>query len=121
MLNKWIEKELKKCPVNLIKKSEYHYTTEFNGPLVPTVGHYYIIKLADYIIHPYEGFDLHDKWNKGLVPSCSYMEVGISEIRGGMIKVFGIGYDPETNEELVNEKWEGYLPRKSIDFVREVQ
>ena len=53
----------------------------------------YLIKVEDYIIHPFDGFTLHDNWNKGIAPKHSFMKVEVSKIMGNMIKVNSVGYD----------------------------
>ena len=73
-------------------------------------GAYYLIEVEEYIIHPYEGFDLHDNWNNGIVPTDKQMNIEVIDIMGKMIKVFANGL----NDKKV---WEGWLPRKSIHIL----
>lgn len=74
-----------------------------------SVGDTLCIKIADYVLNPYEGFTLQDNWNNGTVPPDHIMYVQIIKITGSMIRVSGRG----ENKQF----WEGWLPKKSITIL----
>ena len=82
-------------------------------------GRYYLIKVEDYIVHPFDGFTLHDNWNKGIPPKHKYMKVEILKIMGNMININSIGFNNDTNQDI-NDSWVGWLPRKSITTLQEL-
>lgn len=82
-------------------------------------NHCYIIKVEDYIIHPYEGFTLHDDWNKGIVPEDKYMKCSIINFMGKMINIDAVGYNPDTDTDT-GKIWSGWLPIKSITIIKEI-
>lgn len=110
-MNKFIEKELSKC---VVAKPQQVSDTSFYVPKVgsqniPTdieQNHFYIIEVPDYIIHPYEGFNLHDNWNNGIKPTSRNMQIEVAQIIGKMVKVNALCDDGKI--------WVGWLPRKSI-------
>lgn len=77
------------------------------------LNHYYRIEVEDYIVKPYEGFTLHDNWNNGIAPKDKIMNCEITQIMGKMIKVEAVGVD-------TNDRWSGWLPRKSIHIIEEI-
>lgn len=77
------------------------------------IGHYYQIKLADYIINEPQSFTLSSNWNKGSKPINPNMIVCIDQILGKMIYIKG------TYVDLPNI-WEGWVPSKSIQLIKEV-
>lgn len=83
------------------------------------IGHFYLIKVEDYIIKPFEGFTLHDNWNKGIPPKHKYMSVEVLKIMGKMIRINSIGYDFE-NKVTIQDDWEGWLPKSSIEIIKEI-
>ena len=74
-------------------------------------GGYYHIKMKDYIVHPYDGFNLHIQWNNNVVPKDDEMNVEVLEVMGNMIKVSGTGVNIQT-------QWTGWLPVKSIEVIK---
>ena len=83
------------------------------------VGNCFLVELEDYIIHPYEQFDLHINWNNGIVPKDKYMKCEIVRVMNKMIKINGIGVDIRTQSDTGNA-WEGWIPRKSIKFIKRI-
>jgi hypothetical protein len=73
----------------------------------------YKIAVEDYIVKPYEGFTLHDNWNKGIAPKDKIMNCEIVQIMGKMIKVEAVGVD-------TNNTWSGWLPRKAMHILEEL-
>ena len=119
-MNKHIKKELEKCRIKL---PEYDDTTTYllverNSQLKDLeelkVGHYYLLEVADYIIKEPSNFTLSSNWNGGTVPPEKYLRCEITDIMGKMIKVSALG-----NTTLTN--WSGFLPRKSIEVVKEYE
>ena len=104
-MNKIVEDQLKK--VKVAQLPPYDETTlHLSIPKVNTVvntefvvGAYYIIQLDDYLIKPYEGFTLHDNWNKGVAPKHNCLRVMVLQTMGKMIKFRTIAYDYETKND----------------------
>ena len=83
------------------------------------VGHYYLIKVEDYIINPPPNFNLHTNWNKNIIPKDKYMKCEICQIMGKMIRVTAMGFDNNTQTDT-NNLWCGWLPLASITVIREI-
>ena len=83
------------------------------------LGKYYLISLEDYILNPFDGFTLHDNWNKGIIPVNKYMNCEIIQFMGKMVKISGAGYDFE-NKKPLETSWEGWLPKSSINIIKEL-
>lgn len=95
-----------------------------NKPLTPKnielkEGKYYLIMVEDYIIKPFDGFTLHDNWNKGIPPKHKYLKVEILKIMGNMINVNSVGFNIETRQDIM-DSWVGWLPKKSITTLQEL-
>lgn len=76
----------------------------------------YIIQLEKYLIEPFEGFTLHDNWNKGTHPNHLFLKAKVVKIMGKMINFSTIAYDFKT-KQIINEAWDGWLPRKGIKII----
>lgn len=122
-MNKFIKEQLDKCKIVLpeyddttvqlfIPKNSKHIEIK-NEELDIVVGMCYTIEVEHYIIAPYEGFTLHQNWNKGVVPTDSLMNCEVTQIMGKMVKVNAIGVHD-------GKSWEGWLPRKSIKSIKAV-
>lgn len=110
-----------------------HYDEETNYLIIPKCGNpppgtitielqegkYYLIMVEDYIIKPFDGFTLHDNWNKGIPPKHKYMKVEILKIMGNMININSIGFDNESKMDIM-DSWVGWLPKKSITTLQEL-
>jgi hypothetical protein len=83
------------------------------------LGKCYLIKVEDYIVHPFDGFTLHDNWNRGVAPKSIYMNCEVQQLMGKMVKIVAIGYDYDTKTTL-NDSWEGWLPKSSIQIIKEL-
>ena len=79
----------------------------------------YLIKVEPYIVNPYEGFTLHDNWNKGTHPLNEFMKIEVIQIMGNMIKVNSVGYNNIENKDT-NNVWVGWLPIKSTHIIEEL-
>lgn len=121
MMNDYIYSQLSKIttPYTVVDDTTIMFRRHYS--ISPTIGHFYIVKFADYIIHPYDGFDLHDNWNNGVAPPSQYMEIGIDNMFGKLMKIYGVAYDYDNRKELIDLKWDGYVPTKSIEFLEEVE
>lgn len=82
-------------------------------------GHYYLIELEDYIIHPSPTFTLHTNWNKGVIPTEKCYKCFCIKVIGKMVQIQGVGFDYENREDL-NVEWDGWLPVKSVKILREI-
>lgn len=117
---KIIEEQLKKCKVAEIPSYDDN-TTEIiilksNGTKIKDdllLDHYYKIEVEDYIIKPYDGFNLASNWNGGIIPKDKIMNCEIVQIMGKMVKVNAVGSDN-------NNFWSGWLPRKSFKVIEEL-
>ena len=110
-MNQFIKEQLDKCVgVDIEQTDTNTFLIHKKSSDIPTdlqQNHYYIIEVEDYIIHPFEGFTLHDNWNNGNVPTNKNMQIYVTQIMGKMVKVESKGCD----DGLI---WVGWLPRKSI-------
>lgn len=82
-------------------------------------GHFYIVELEDYIVHPPENFSLHQNWNNNVVPQVRGYRCYCVQLMGKMVKIDGVGYDWKSHTEL-NTAWSGWVPLKSIKIIQEV-
>jgi hypothetical protein len=69
-----------------------------------------IFKFEDYIIKPYNGFDYHDKFNKGVPPPEKVMQ-------GCIVKETEKMYYLRLHSTFNNKTWEGWCPKKSVEEV----
>ena len=121
-MNKVVEEQLKKVKVaNLPPYNEdtLHLVipksnTEVKSDLV--VGNCYLLQLEDYIVKPFDGFSLHDNWNKGIPPKHNFVKAEIVQIMGKMVKINSIGYDFMSKVDTT-DVWEGWVPRKSFKIL----
>lgn len=115
-MNQFIKEELDKCVVAKPEKvGDNTYMIRMNTNKLPTdleIHHFYLIEVEDYIIHPYDGFTLHENWNQGVKPTSRHMQVEVDQVIGNMIHVNALGDDG-----LI---WCGWLPRKSITIKKVV-
>ena len=110
MLNKYIEKQLKE--LGIYEEGKYEYDIGVYEPVTFTPGHYYMIEVENYIVHPYDGFTLHQQWNNNIAPSSNKMHVVVTQLMDKMVKVDGFCDD--------NKDWCGWLPIKSCKNITEV-
>lgn len=82
-------------------------------------GHYYEIKLADYLVHPPADYNLHINWNRGIVPKSSYYRCEILQVMGKMVQINGVSFDPEGAESCI-DSWVGWLPLDAVDILTEM-
>lgn len=83
------------------------------------VGKYYLIKVEEYIVKPFDGFNLHENWNRGVIPKDRFMCAQIIQLMGKMVQINSMGYDYDEGA-FTNNKWEGWLPRKSFKVIKEM-
>ncbi len=98
-----------------------------------------LFTFKDYLIHPFEGFDFHEKFNKGRCIPLSVMQGRIIRTVGKMYYIKVKGFYMETNKcfhclkqgnyksvcsdcfkqlnvlDIEDITWEGYVPIKSIE------
>lgn len=119
-MDKIIKEQLNKCKVANIPFFDDN-TTEIiiqrgDNAIIKDdliLNHYYKIEVEDYIIKPYDGFNLASNWNNGVVPKDKVMNCEITQIMGKMIRVEAVGVN-------TNNSWSGWLPRKSIHILEEI-
>lgn len=124
-MNPFIAKELNKVKVARIPPFD-NSTTYLKLEKISTVNtvslvlnHYYLIELANYIIHPPENFNLHINWNNNNVPKYMYMKCQVIQLMGKMVKIDGIACDMKDLSDI-DYKWQGWLPLKSISVIKEL-
>ena len=64
------------------------------------------VVFEDYILHPFPGFDLHEKWNNGVAPPERTMYGDIIKETTGM-------YLLSLHTETTGLSWTGWCPKKS--------
>ncbi len=64
----------------------------------------------NYIVKPFEGFDFHDKFNKGIAPFDKVMY-------GFIIRETEKMYLLRLRNGLGNKVWEGFCPKKSVKIL----
>lgn len=64
------------------------------------------VVFENYIINPFPGFDLHEKWNNGIAPPSKIMYGDILKETTGM-------YYLSLHTETDNQSWQGWCPKKS--------
>ena len=79
-------------------------------------GDYFLIELEDYLIKPSDNFNFHVNWNKNIIPKDKFMKCEVTHLMGKMIRIVGVGYNPNTKTDLMTS-WEGWLPKKSVKFL----
>lgn len=82
-------------------------------------GHFYIVELEDYIVHPPENFSLHQNWNNNVLPQVRGYRCLCVQVMGKMVKIDGVGYDWISHTEI-NTQWCGWVPLKSIKIIQEI-
>ena len=114
MMNPFISEQLDKINVPCEKISDTEYIFHKNDNLFNVEfeqGHYYRIEVENYIIHPYEGFTLHDNWNNGIIPTDNEMQIEVVKIMGKMMKINALGIHD-------GKMWSGWIPKKSARIIQ---
>lgn len=97
-------------------------TTELFIPKLTTISihenNYYLIELDDNLLKDHDSA-LTVNWNNGSVPKYKFYKVDVSKIMGQMIKVNGLAFDPNQNQDI-NELWSGWLPLNSIKIIEKI-
>lgn len=60
-----------------------------------------------------------NNWNNGSFPKIRYLKVDINKRMNNMIKVVGIGYDPETKQDL-DKYWSGWICIDNIEIIEKL-
>lgn len=119
MVNQLIEKELKK-----VEKADLtHFDPATNTYFIPKrkdikieEDHCYLIHLKDSI---FNNTTLKVNWNNGSLPSYNYLKVDVSKVMSKMIKVVGVGFDFEKQEDL-SYFWSGWLTTDEIEVIKKL-
>lgn len=76
-----------------------------------------------YLIHikvsAFTNTTLAINWNNGSYPPHPYLKVDVSKIVGKMVKVVGIGFDPETSQDL-SIFWSGWLFIEDVEILSKI-
>lgn len=119
-MNKIVEDQLAKVQIAELPyydETTLHMIIPKKSKIDFVEGKCYLIQLEDYLVKPFEGFTLHDNWNKGIPPKHHFLKAEVSQIMGKMIKVNSIGFDYD-NKIDTTDLWEGWLPRKGIKIIQ---
>jgi len=121
-MNNIIKKQLEQCKVadlsNYNSLTNTYYIPKYNQIKVEE-GNEYIVKLDDTLLIPNPGDTFHINWNKGDLPPVNSMLIEVSKVNGKIIKVFGVGYDLDSN--VTNQYvWSGWLPIEKLTIVKEL-
>lgn len=68
------------------------------------------VVFKDYIVKPYQGFDFHDKFNKGVPPPEKIMF-------GCILKETEKMYFLKLRTKDNSKTWSGWCPRKSLEII----
>lgn len=118
-LNKVKKAKLPQFDINTTHLKIKATKEDLSAPINLAVGKAYLIKLASYIIDPPAGFNLHANWNKGKIPQSNFLYALVIQDIGKMVKVDSYEYDYK-NQYILSRKWTGWLPKKSIEVIKEV-
>lgn len=122
-MNEIIREELQKVNLQINQVDENTFIIPKQEPpkeLVFEIGHYYLIELAEYIIHPYEGYTLHINWNHNIIPSSKYMKCEVIKKMGKMIQINGCGYNPYEDKDGSDMYYDFWLPIGGTKILKEI-
>ena len=119
MVNELIEKELKK-----VEKADLtNFNSETNTYFIPKRKDIKIEEDCCYLVHLkdtlFKNETLKVNWNNNSLPTYKYLKIDVSKIMAKMIKVVGVGYDAETNQD-VSYFWSGWLTLEDIDVIQKI-
>lgn len=117
-MTKTVKRELAKVTIadlSNFDESELTYKIPKYNKFKYEVNKCYLIQLDDFIVHPYD-MTLANNYNNGSVPNYNYYYVEVMRVVGKMIRVSGIAYDINRNENI-NSIWEGWLPVDNIHVI----
>lgn len=119
-MNKFIKQQLDKTKECIIPPYSENDTEIFipkktieDKPEGMIIGHFYRIKIADYIINEPDNFTLSSNWNHGTKPKENILNIELQKIMGKMIYVNSTTY-------YSGEMWEGWLPSKAVTVLEEI-
>ncbi len=98
--------------------TELHIPKTGTHPRELSEGHFYIICLEDYILHPCENFTLAANWNRGVVPQSKYLRCQLVQKLGTMCRFGAIGFDEQNNRDKTDIYPELWLPESGITIVK---
>lgn len=75
------------------------------------IGDCFYVELEDYLLQNSDTYTLHANWNGGKIPKSKQYFCEIKKIMGKMIYISGT-FD--------SDSWEGWLPKKSVKFIRRI-
>lgn len=126
-MDKIIKEQLNKCKVANIPFFD-DSTTEIliqkGGKAIIkddlVLNHYYKIEVEDYIVKPYDGFNLASNWNRGIIPQSKILGVKLIQKLGKMCLFDAYGIDDNLNQ-IENQHYPNlWLPRKSFHIIEEI-
>ena len=56
--------------------------------------------MKDYIVHPYDGFNLHIQWNNNIVPKDDEMNVEVLEVMMFLMRLIFLSVKKNLKKEL---------------------
>lgn len=123
-MNKIIKDQLSKVQIadlsNFNKETNTYYIPKYNA-IKPIIGNYYIIKLDSQLLSEKSEIAkiLASNWNNNYYPNSIYYKAEIINIMGKYIKINGLGFDYETNQDL-NNIWSGWLSLDNIEIIKKL-
>lgn len=121
-MNKVVEDQLAKVKIADLPpydETTLHMIIPKKSGVVKTdfcTNQWYLVQLEDYLVKPFDGFTLHDNWNKGIPPKHIFLKIYVKQIMGKMIEVYSVGYDYKNNLDTT-DIWQGWLPKKGIKII----
>lgn len=109
-MNRFIEEQLNKVTIPIEKIADNKFLVRRQSKVTPSdfeVGYHYVIEVEDYIVHPFKGFNLHETWNGGVVPTDRKMHAEVTKVLDKMVCIKAVGVND-------GKAWAGWLPKKSV-------
>lgn len=121
-MNKYIKKELEK--VKDIVKFNYNdddliINIPKSSTILPKENEYYLVELNDSLFNSATNEILASNWNNNNMPKYKYYKVDVTKIIGNMIRVNGIAFNYETQQDI-NSIWTGWLPISEIVILKKL-
>lgn len=117
-IRKLVKQQLEDCAFADLSK----FVPEANAYFIPKyskpsyeIGKCYIITVADHIVNNHTSTTAVN-WNQGGAPKYKNLKIFVSKTLGKNIYVDSIGYNLETNQEII-DVWSGWL---NIDEISQI-
>lgn len=118
-MNKVINDQLQKVQIADLS----NFNPETNTFVIPMHKELKIEEDCCYLIHIKPSVKVNTavivNWNNGNIPSFEHMKVDVSKKMGKMIKITGIRYDIETQQDC-GQFWSGWLSLDDIEVLQKI-